>query len=584
MQRPRAEAASATQAMGNFGMLILEDPTPRRTGGAIRSAFEGTKRIARGATPAAILSSALSTAALSALLLAAPTAWAADEAQVLRARAARLAEANDCAAALPLLERATAADPAGEASTRLLTGRCLLAEKRFDEAAPLLEAAAEADPASGEAALALGMVRYHQGNAAGARSELERAERMLPNRPEAPLYLGLILLEAEEAKDAAARFDRAGALSADGFDPVSSYYAAVAHANAGNAEEAEASLSRVQELGAGTPYAERATEALERAEARRTRGGPLQRWVTLQSGLDYDTNVSIRNDQVANPTNLSGNKDGRGWWALDVGADLFRKDGWSAGTGASYSGNAYFDSGDFNQHYVTGRFWLGRRLGENTQLVVTPEGGLGYLGNSLNPGDNKFLRFAGARPEIRHDFGRAGTGSLYARYAYNDFQFNRLAERLDRDGHDIRFGYDHLVSVVEQKTTLRGGVFGRHYIAEGTEYDHSGVGAWLGLSQALPWKFTLDLSGSFAYDNYDDISQFVIAGDPPNTSNREDYIGTAGAVLSRPITSWLSASARWNYLNSESNTPVFDYDRHIVGAFFTIRFAEPGGLFWGNNS
>lgn len=561
-------------------MLILEDPNQRRMHVALRSAFEEKKRVLKRATPAAAAGVFL----LSALLLTAPTAWAADEAQVLRARAARLAEADDCAAALPLLDRAAAADPAGAAETRLLTGRCLVAEKRFDEATPILEEAVQADPNSGEAALALGISRYHQGNAAGARSELERAEGMLPNRPEAPLYLGLILLEAEEAKDAAARFDRAGALSADGFDPVSSYYAAVAHANAGDAAEAEASLSRVEELGEGTPYADRAQEALERAEARRNQGGLLQRWVTLQSGIDYDTNVSIRNDQVANPINLSGNKDGRGWWALDVGADLFRKDGWNAGTGASYSGNAYFDSGDFNQHFVTGRFWLGRKLGDDTQLVITPEGGLGYLGNSRHPGDNKFVRFAGVRPEIRHNFGRAGTGSLYARYAYNDFQFNRIAESLDLDGHDIRFGYDHLVSVVERQTTLRGGVFGRHYIAEGTEFDRTGVGAWLGLTQSLPWKFVLDLSGSFAYDNYDDASQFVIAGDPPNTSNREDFIGTAGAVISRPITSWLSASARWNYLNSESNTPVFDYDRHIVGAFFTIRFAEPGGLFWGNNS
>jgi hypothetical protein len=43
-----------------------------------------------------------------------------------------------------------------------------------------------------------------------------------------------------------------------------------------------------------------------------------------------------------------------------------------------------------------------------------------------------------------------------------------------------------------------------------------------------------------------------------------------GAVLTKPINEWLSVSARYQYLNNDSNTQLFNYDRHIAGAFVTI--------------
>lgn len=521
-----------------------------------------------------------------ALTAFASSAQAADESDVLRARAAQLASNDNCAAALPLLERAAEIDPAGDSSMALLKGRCLLSQEEFDAATPLLEEAVAADPNSGEAAIALGMSRYHQGLYSSARTELERAERLLPNRPEPPLYIGLILLDAEESAAAAAQLDRSSSLSSDGFDPAANYYAALAHAGAGDGEQAVASLERVEELAAGTPYAARARDARLAAENRRAGvGGNLRRWVTLNAGLDFDTNVQLRSDRISSAADIGGRRDGRAWWGADLGADLFRKDGWSAGIGADYTGNAYFKESEFNQHFVTGSVWLDRTLGADTTLHIEPEGGFGFFNANGGFDDAEYLRFYGIRSEIRHNFGKAGVGSLNARYAFNDFGFPRLAPELDRDGHEIQAGYDHSLRAGE-RTTLRGGVFARHYISQGTEFDRTGAGAWLGISRSLPWKLTLDVSGSVAYDIYDRESVFVPdpAVDPPNTQHREDLIGTASAVLTRPITDWLSVSARWNYLNSESNTEVFDYDRHIVGAFFTIGFVQPGGLFWGNNS
>jgi tetratricopeptide (TPR) repeat protein len=223
-----------------------------------------------------------------ALGLSIPTlAFAADEASVLRARAAQLATKGDCSSALPLLEQAKAVDPAGDDAAALMAGRCLISMKNFAAAKPALERAVAHDPHSGDARLALGVAKYHLGEKAAARADIEQAQKMLPNNPEAELYLGMILLEEERPAEAISRLDRSRSLNGDTVEPASDYYAALAHAEAGDRKRAEDALRRVQQTAPGTVWAERAGEALDQAEARRMAGNP-NRWITLQAGLDYE--------------------------------------------------------------------------------------------------------------------------------------------------------------------------------------------------------------------------------------------------------------------------------------------------------
>ena len=82
----------------------------------------GAPRRSRGALAASFVLIGLSLPSL---------AFAADEANVLRARAAQLATKGDCSAALPLLDQAKALDPAGDDATALMAGRCLISQERF---------------------------------------------------------------------------------------------------------------------------------------------------------------------------------------------------------------------------------------------------------------------------------------------------------------------------------------------------------------------------------------------------------------------------------------------------------------------
>jgi tetratricopeptide (TPR) repeat protein len=495
-------------------------------------------------------------------LLISRAATAADEAAVLQARAARLASEGQCAEALPILREARGLEP-NSADAALLEGQCLFQANRYAEAVPPLADAARLDPDSGEAALLLGMASYHSGDNAGASAALERAERQLPDRPEVSLYRGLLLLEGDPAA-AAGRFESAAARGGP-LEPTATYYAALARAGAGQREEAERLLRRVQELAPGSIWAQRAEEALRTPDTIYR----LRRWAVFYLGIDYDSNVVLRGNDVALPADVSNQGDGLVWWGIEAGYELFRRNGWGGGVLGNYYGNVHFHLNDFDQQWLRAAFWVDRTLGEHTLLRVQPEFGQGFYDY------DDYVRFYGVLVELLHDWGDPGQGTFYARYDYNDYNYRipgdpALAATRNRDGNSLRAGYDHFYAI-DQDTSVRGGPFFLYYAAEGSEYDSWGVGGWAEVERRLPWELTLDVLGSVAYVPYANPSTFQV---PPTSDDRQDVISMAQVALSRPIFEHTTLTLRYRYQDNHSNTDVFDYDRHVVGAYLTVAFGD----------
>ena len=88
--------------------------------------------------------------------------------------------------------------------------------------------------------------------------------------------------------------------------------------------------------------------------------------------------------------------------------------------------------------------------------------------------------------------------------------------------------------------------------------------------------------GSYAYVPYRNASVVPDPGDVPNDGTpyslsntaRRDNVGQVDAILERPLTEWLVASARDTYIDNDSNTDVYDYDRHIVGGYLTVQWGR----------
>jgi len=57
-----------------------------------------------------------------------------------------------------------------------------------------------------------------------------------------------------------------------------------------------------------------------------------------------------------------------------------------------------------------------------------------------------------------------------------------------------------------------------------------------------------------------------------SSADRKEHEITFEGEVEKDITQNFSVSARYSYLNNDSNRAVYDYDRHIVGGYLNFRF------------
>ena len=57
-----------------------------------------------------------------------------------------------------------------------------------------------------------------------------------------------------------------------------------------------------------------------------------------------------------------------------------------------------------------------------------------------------------------------------------------------------------------------------------------------------------------------------------SNADREENVAVVQTELEKRIGDQFSVSARWTYIDNESNRKVYDYNRHIVGGYVNFRF------------
>lgn len=487
-------------------------------------------------------------------------ARSADEASVVRLRVEQLGSQGRCDEAITAA-RSARSQGVSDARIAFVEGQCAIRLRRYQEAIEPLEEARRLDPSLGEATLYLGMAHYHTGNLAAAAPELEAAEALFPDRAEPHLYRGLVMLERADAKEAAVELERAAVLDRAA-DPVASYYAGRAWQAAAERDRAEHALRRVVDVAPGTSWAEQAELALAGSDSRYRRRAY---WGRVVAGMEFDSNVVLRGAGTVLPTEISDEKDWRGVWFLDGGTELFRNADWAVGTRLGYYGNAQFDLTDFDIQYPTVAVWLDRALGENTYLRLRPDFGYSWVGY------DPFMLLNGATLSATHTWESAGLSRPFFRWERRDYHFNNGNPVLDRDGNEFIGAYDHELLLEKSETFLRGGFGLNYYDSDGTEYEYLGVAVRLLGRQALPWEVVFDLRFTYMHQRYENVSLYSPVGDP--TKRRDDVFFVA-ASLERPIWDRLKLQLRYRYENDLSNVAVYDYDRHVAGAYFVFDFGS----------
>ena len=494
---------------------------------------------------------------------------------------------------------------------RLLGGQCLIRRGRYPEALASLDRARGArdlTPAQvGDVELFRGVALYHLERYAEASAALTSAEGLTSEPAQLALYRGLITLRTGDDERAAPDLESAALLSPALTEPVASYYAGLAWQGAGDDDAARRAFRRVIAIdGEDGDWGRQARALLGASD-------PHPFALRAAIGLEYDDNVILRGGatQFASPdspaSTRAGEKDGRAIWSIDGSLQLFESGRFGAGVTAGYSGSAHFDLADFDVHYP--------RIGGYALQRVTPEttAQLRYEFGAAWVDEESFMQTQLAEAGVSHSWREAGTTFVVADLFWNDLRFQPsdaidadglggcseptgpsagcgpqgLDESRARDRDGIGFGgaVEHRYSIPVPKAVdalfealrIGGGYRFRWFDSKGREWKHTSHVVSAALELDLPHGFGLVNRVSYEYRDFANPSTFPDREeeDQPyrlSSADRQEHEVQFSAELSKKLSRNLSLSTRWSYLDNESNRRVYDYTRHIVGAYLNLRF------------
>lgn len=525
----------------------------------------------------------VSLAALVALVATPALSFARDEADVLAIRARTLAERGSCEDSMQVLDRIGPRTTQGD----LWLGKCYVGERNYLTAVPFLERASQSG-GSLEAELFLGIARYHLGDLEDARQNFARARLGGVSDPQLDLYEGVLLLDSREYEAAAAAFGRARASGSAGVEPVASFYEAVALRRAGRTDEADELFSRVADDAPGTAWGARARRATEPVNLL----GPPRRWAQVTVGGGYDSNVVFKGDDVDLPSGTSGRSALFGAWAGEVGYEVARTSHMQVGVIGSYAGSAYNSLKEFNSQVPRIGGWMDYVFDESTAVRVRYDFAFMWAGHE------SFASGHTVDSVLFHEWGEAGRTELEAGYYWLNYKYSPpdvgetcgpgivcgpagVDERhsRNRDGHGLVAGLTQVVPVGPRNTNVRTGYRYHRYFSRGNDYSFQGHEVHAGFDTDLPADIKLDARASYTYQPYEHPSTFpdpseVFSGVPYSLSgtSRRDNIFRLDVSMSRRLTRRTELEARYTYVDNESNTDVFDFDRQIFGLYLTARF------------
>ena len=512
----------------------------------------------------------LRSALLSAVLLAPCAAFADETLNVLVMRARDLEAQGRCDDALAVQQSA----PAPDAQLGLIVGRCQVRTQDYAGAVETLRAARELPGATPEIDLQLGIAEYHLGELETAKASLDRSREAGQEGALLELYTGLLQLQAQDTRNAALSLERARREDRRVVEPVASYYSFIAWRQLEDEERAQAALDRLREEDPDGPWiaeAERILEGERPAEA------PLVWWANAEAGLEFDSNVTIRGQNVAqvfiNGDTVSDRQDGRGIWSFDGGAELWREGDWSAGLLGSYTGTAHFQINEFDAHYPAFATWLDHRLTERTTLRARYD--FGYLWINYESYSLSNL-LSGA---LFHDWERWGFTEITVQGGWYDFRYDRIppftdgsgTSRINQDGWLVSVEGYHYYEPGFRDMELRAGYRYTHYVANGTEFDYDAHRFLVGFDITLPFAVIWDNYFAFTYQPYERASVYADPT-PGHVPKHRDQIYEFGTELEKIVWRNVSVLARYRYTDVDSNVDVYDYERHVVGGYVRIRF------------
>lgn len=496
---------------------------------------------------------------LAAWLVAAPATAAVDLAfhrGVVAYDEGRLAEARRS------FEAVLADDPEDREGLRYLA-LVLLAQGGAARALELQDRALALDPADRQIAFERGLTLLELGRPAEARRAFDAVLAEDPDDANASFYAGVAayrsgdLAAATPYLEHAARLDRSLRTQAR-------YYTGLVEAAIGDLSAAEGSFSAVAEQSPVSPFGKSAASLSDQLRKRR----PERPWsLALAAGSEWDSNPTLDGGDAFYASGAAAstgdrNPTFRGVFTAEGGARLFADERTSleAGYAGYWSLNRQEEQVDLQTHGA----WLagGTRLGP---LRVGLRYDYAYTFKDLT---ESFRQLHRATPTVSFREGRWGLTQpyyqiQYARFENVDFPPNATFER---DGKRHLFGLNQYFFLPAPFSYVTVGATGDLYDSDGTEWEYDGFETSLGAGHELPYAVSLAWLWRFSHRSYRESSAFSPFDD------RVDDTHWVSAELARPIVEHWVARIAGSFSFQDSNIPVYDHTRKVVGAYLTYQW------------
>ncbi len=460
--------------------------------------------------------------------------------------------------ALALFDQAVQADPQ---DVYALYYRGVTHGRMGDYAAAVtdLRAALATKPDLEQAPLELGVALVQSGASRDAIPWLEQAQRDRDTDAQASLFLGIAQLRLGETQPARANVIRAAA--ADPSLEVSArYYQGVADYRDGKLASAEAHFSYVASTSPSSDMGHEATAFLTQLRA----AGPRRRYYLYgMAGFQYDSNVVLApsNEAINNSLAISRQADGRA--VLEAGGTYapWRSEHTELSIGYEFYQSLQFHLTQFNlqDHRPSVQF-----------VVTSGPFQFGILGryDYYLLSTNSFLQEATALPWITLSEGPAGRTEIFYRMRRRDFLESPYSGQLDSFNHAPGIRQYFYLGAPERYLAL-----GYRFDLEqainksGNQFAYDGQEMNAGFGWVFPARVSAEVEYAYRYERYAPPS-----AQPAGTQQRCDNEHQVVAAVNKELSDHVRVTAAYLATVNNSNKLVYDYDRHVGSITLEVRY------------
>lgn len=417
------------------------------------------------------------------------------------------------------------------------------------------------DPEDRELVFDRGVTLLELGRNAEARAVFQKVLAEEPDHARAQLYAGVAAYRTSDLAAALPHLERAAELDPS-LAAQTQYYSGLVEASLGDLSAAEGSFGVVADQSPISPLGRSAANLT--GELRSARSG--RPWsLALSSGAEWDSNPTLAGADepggVPNP-GADSDPDFRGVFTAEGSARLFTSErmSLSAGYDGYWSLHHEEDQVDLQTHagWLSGGTVVGPvRLGLRYDYAYT------FLSLS-----DPFRQLHRATPTVAVREGNWGITQPYYQLQYASFEDVNFPPNatFERDGPRHLFGLSQYFFLPAPFTYVTVGANGDLYDAQGTEWRYDGFETSLGAGYDFPGAVSLSWLWRFSHRDYRDESAFA------PFEKREDDTHWVSAEIAKPIIEHWVARVAGSFAFQDSNVPVYDHTRKVVGAYLTYQW------------